>query len=287
MESQTPAATTDAQLALTSEELDSIAESSKPFIGTWNSLISQTNWEKGKIIFEWRSRLQDSGVATQLYSDPAWSRLVGEVTPQHVGRLRRTWERFGDVFTDYEGLYWSHFLAALDWEDAEMWLEGAVQNDWSVSGMRYQRWETLGKLKDDEPRPEDIVSSSGEEGVGAIASTEDSGETVYSGDAPSIQGPLREGPDFGDEPDRQDAPDSAETGTDESVSVGDRVQIDSILEGLPAELSGPFRQFRAAVVAARDDDWQTVKRIDVIALINDLKLLLRKVPASTTDSETS
>src|SRR5690606_12131349 len=73
-----------------------------------------------------------------------WSRRVGNVTPQHVGRLRRAFERFGAVRQEYRGLFWSHFQAALDWDDAEMWLEGAVQNQWSISEMRHQRWEALG-----------------------------------------------------------------------------------------------------------------------------------------------
>ena len=54
-------------------------------------------------------------------------------------------ERFGESRESYDGLYWSHFQAALDWNDAEMWLEGAVQNDWSISEMRRQRGETLGE----------------------------------------------------------------------------------------------------------------------------------------------
>jgi len=49
----------------------------------------------------------------------------------------------GGDSSQYEGLYWSHLQAALDWDDAEMWLEGAIQNQWSVSQMRGQRWETL------------------------------------------------------------------------------------------------------------------------------------------------
>ena len=77
------------------------------------------------------------------YSDEAWAQLVGNVTSQHVGRLRRVHQRFGDDSTQYKGLYWSHLQAALDWDDAEMWLEGAIQNQWSVSQMRGRRWETL------------------------------------------------------------------------------------------------------------------------------------------------
>ena len=69
---------------------------------------------------------------------------MGGVTPQHVGRLRRVFERFGETHDQYAGLYWSHFQAALDWPDAEMYLEGAVQNDWSVAQMRNERWEAMG-----------------------------------------------------------------------------------------------------------------------------------------------
>ena len=102
------------------------------FVGQWNRLISTTNWEKGRIICEWRETLMTDGVPVMQYSDEAWAQLVGNVTSQHVGRLRRVFQRFGDVFDQYEGLYWSHFQAALDWDDAEMWLEGAIQDRKSV-----------------------------------------------------------------------------------------------------------------------------------------------------------
>ena len=121
-----------------------LEEASRPFVGRWHRLVSQTNWEKGRIILQWRRWLQEAGAPASAYSDEAWSRLVGGVSPQHVGRLRRVYERFGQMADQYPGLYWSHFLAALDWPDAEMWLEGAVQNRWSVAGMQNQRNQTLG-----------------------------------------------------------------------------------------------------------------------------------------------
>ena len=121
-----------------------LQEASQPFVGRWHRLVSQTNWEKGRIICQWRRALQEAGASASAYSDEAWSRLVGGVSPPHVGRLRRVYERFGQVADQYPGLYWSHFLAALDWPDAEMWLEGAVQNRWSVARMQAQRAQTLG-----------------------------------------------------------------------------------------------------------------------------------------------
>jgi len=124
------------------------------YIGQWNRLVSTTNWEKGRIICQWRDALIAAGAPVTEYSDEAWSQLVGGVTSQHVGRLRRVFQRFGDVFDQYEGLYWSHFQASLDGEDAEMWLEGAIHNNWSVSQMRGKRWETLGK-PGDAPPPDD------------------------------------------------------------------------------------------------------------------------------------
>ena len=124
------------------------------YLDQWKRLVSTTNWEKGKIICDWRDALQASGAPASEYSDEAWSRRVGNVTPQHVGRLRRAFERFGDVREDYAGLYWSHFQAALDWDDAEMWLEGAVQNQWSISEMRHERWQANGQVAADEPRDE-------------------------------------------------------------------------------------------------------------------------------------
>ena len=125
-------------------DLATIDQTSEQFLGQWKRLVSTTNWEKGQIIHAWRKALRGSGAPPADYADEAWARRVGHVTPQHVGRLRRAFERFGAVREDYPGLYWSHFQAALDWQDAEMWLEGAVQSDWSIADMRQKRWETLG-----------------------------------------------------------------------------------------------------------------------------------------------
>jgi len=130
-----------------------VEKASQRYAGRWNRLVSSTNWEKGRIIVAWRKVLLAAGAAAGSYTDEAWSRRVGGVTAQHVGRLRRVYERFGEVRKQYARLYWSHFQAAVDWPDAEMWLEGAVQNRWSVSRMRHQRWEALGAPPELMPAP--------------------------------------------------------------------------------------------------------------------------------------
>ena len=38
-----------------SELLD---QASRPFVGRWNQLVSDTNWEKGRIIQQWREALR-------------------------------------------------------------------------------------------------------------------------------------------------------------------------------------------------------------------------------------
>ena len=133
---------TDIEVDLTQQQQEQLEECSRSYVGQWRTLISTTNWDKGKIIHQWRESLDGSDLPESSFTDEQWSKTVGGVTPQHVGRLRRTYARFGHVYSEYGTLYWSHFYATLDWEDAELWLEGAVQNGWSVSQMRGQRWET-------------------------------------------------------------------------------------------------------------------------------------------------
>ena len=147
------------------EQATLAVEASTQYVGRWNRLVSTTNWEKGRIIHQWREALRQAGAPAASYTDDAWSRQVGNVTPQHVGRLRRVFERFGQVYEQYEGLYWSHFQAAVEWPDAEMYLQGAVENDWSISQMRNQRWEAMGGAPELKPHDADIVDAELDEDV--------------------------------------------------------------------------------------------------------------------------
>ncbi len=142
-----------------------IEQLSDPHIGNWNRLVSQTNWEKGAVILRWRAAMSEAELPRAAFSDEAWAKRVGSVTSQHVGRLRRVAERFGEKEAAYPKLFWSHFQAALDWDDAELWLEGAVQNAWSVAQMRIQRWEAVGAPEELKPRAEDIFIAELDEDV--------------------------------------------------------------------------------------------------------------------------
>src|SRR5205807_7977210 len=107
-------------------------------------------------------------------------------------------QRFGAMHQDYRELYWSQFQAALDWNDAEMWLEGAEQSGWSVAQMRERRWETLGRVAADRPRPDDVVSSETDEDFEPGRSQQPIAQAI-TGEYGEVAGPRHEGPDFGDD----------------------------------------------------------------------------------------
>ena len=175
----------------------------QPFVGRWNTLVSTTNWEKGRIISQWREALIEAGAPATEYSDEAWASRVGGVTSPHVGRLRRVHDRFGDQATTYQSLFWSHFLAALDWDDAALWLQGAVEEQWSVSKMREQRWKANGELESDRPNGSQIIEVDLDEDtpdLGTAPAQGGNNTRDYDGDTAGVAaGPAYEPPDFGDE----------------------------------------------------------------------------------------
>ncbi len=267
VESQTPPA--EAAAAVNNEE------TSKPFVGRWNHLVSTTNWEKGRIIFEWRDALKASGAPPADCSDEAWGRLVGCVTGQHVGRLRRVYQRFSRNHDRFEGLYWSHFQAAVDWDDAEMWLEGAVQNGWPVGKMRRQRWETLGAVAGEKPRDEDVVASELDEDFEPAGSaTPATGTLTESYD--QVQGPRPEGPDFGDEDEPtgtspESAPEPAVEPAMETPAVAVR-PFENLAE-LPEDVSEAFESMKLAVLHHKSDGWREIGRDEMLGCLDALKEL--------------
>ena len=266
----------DSQSNLAVEETTAISKEtsskSEPFVGQWNQLISTTNWEKGEIIHQWRTALKDNRVPASQYSDEVWSQMVGGVTPQHVGRLRRASERFGHVYSEYEGVYWSHFYAALDWDDAEMWLEGAVQNKWSVSKMRQQRWETLGKIGSP-PDASEIVATEKAEETQSLALA----ENTRNNDRDYIEGPVHEGPDWGDDDEpAKSKPKSAELDSDDELEAPTKphaIRPFESFEDLPEDVMEVANAFKVAIIRHKADDWSEISQADMIGLLDALKQL--------------
>lgn len=276
-----------ATASLAVEELDSASVAlSESFVGRWQKLVSQTNWEKGKIIAEWRLALINGKSPVTAYSDESWARQVGDVTSQHVGRLRRVYERFGESQASYAGLYWSHFLAALDWDDAELWLEGAARSDWSISQMRRTRSEAMGGDQGAKERDEELITSELDDGFVGLAQEDDDIAGSRNDDEDDIRsekdsngriesGPLAEGPDFGDEDSENIASyDSSDTssGLAESFDVsGDQGNPFAELGQLPPDVADALEQFKLCVIRHRSSNWSDFSQSNMVQVLDALR----------------
>lgn len=261
-------------------------EVSEEFVGRWQTLVSTTNWEKGRIIFEWRNALVETGSPSKCYSDDVWARRVGGVTAQHVGRLRRVFERFGSSYSTFKGVFWSHFLTALDWDDAEMWLEGATQSNWSVSEMREARWQAMGGDPAAKPQVEEIVGAEVDDDYSPLSELDDSADAMAKASMeadPDLQdrigtdGPLNEGPDFGDEERASKSED------DDSDSESDTIEEDSLapqsnpfadLPELPSDVADCVEQFKLSIVRHRAAEWADIRQEDMLRTLDALRLFV-------------
>ncbi len=252
---------TDTQQAPGTSNVGKVDDASRPFVGKWHTLVSTTNWEKGRIISEWRTAKQTAGKDVSEYSDESWAALVGEVTSQHVGRLRRVFDQFGEVYGEYEGLYWSHFHAALDWNDAEIWLEGALQKGWSISQMRHQRDKAHGKTDDDaEVSATKIAVDEHATSSGKMSEVVDPDDVEYAGTDAAERGESRPADDTDDMP-------AAERST-----PAKHRPFESLAE-LPDDLADAFEAMKLAILAHKLTSWKEVARDDVLASLEALKEL--------------
>lgn len=249
---------------------------STDFIGEWNELVSTTNWDKGRVIAEWREALENKSAPITERSDEAWVQLVGFVTSQHVGRLRRVYQRFGALREEYEGLYWSHFQTALDWEDAEMWLEGAIQNRWSVAKMRAARWEAVGAPDGVKPEDEEILE--GEiDGEAYDAISEQSSEAApvsYEADSESTKA-EKDSSDDSDDDDSDDDSQASESYEEDSVKAESAARIRPFenLAELPEDVADAFEQFKLVILSHKLTGWEQISRDNMVASLDSLKAL--------------
>lgn len=266
---------------------DLLQATSAPFVGAWQALVSQTNWEKGKIILDWREALVATDAPVHEYSDEAWATLVEHsVTGQHVGRLRRVYKQFGAVQNDYANLSWTHFQIAMDWSDAEMWLEGAVQEKWSVSSMCENRWEATGAAASDKPQESDIIYAElDEDAVAPFQPVSEQKSSTYAPGDSTIRGSYDqasgtqsfEGPDFGDRsyqrPAGANTPSDSLDGaprvvTDDESAAAVQPFID--LADLPDDLQNPLDNLKVAILQHKANHWESVEEETVVGHLNGL-----------------
>ena len=260
-----------------------IDEIALEYVGFWNALVSKTNWEKGKVIHQWRAKLIEEGLPRRIYSDETIAQRIGNVSPQHVGRLRRVYERFGES-EPLPNLYWSHYQAALDWEDADEWLSKASSEKLSVAQTRIARWEKTGAKLSHKPKEEDIVDSEKDEDVnpyndsdsaltGSEIITPTSGSLTSDGskkkskkkkDAQGGQGSLGE---YGGETEPWE-------GSSTSFTTSDVLDAISQLATLPEDLSESLEAVKIAILSHKLTGWKDVQPEQIAAYLSEFKRLL-------------
>ncbi len=266
------------------------ADPSVEFVGRWNHLVSQTNWAKGGIIGQWRQSLIDSGAVVTDYSDEAWAGRVGGVTASHVGRLRRVFDRFGDQYETYPQLSWTHFLVAMEWDDAAMWLQGASDGRWSVSVMRRGRWEAGGGDPNEQPRDSDVMTTDVDEDYVQPSATrgdmpattqpaQGGGSTKTYGDEPAnvSAGRGSEGPDFGDEESLNQFSTSepaAIQAEQDDASNGSLVQPFAGLDALPDDLADAVEMLKLGIVRHKATGWEAVSPDTIRAYMTAFLVLI-------------
>jgi len=258
-------------------ELDPQAQTvTDPFVGQWNTLISQTNWDKGRIISQWRSALITADASSASFSNETWAKQVGAVTSQHVGRLRRVYDRFNADCASYPGLYWSHFLAAIDWDDAELWLEGAMRSRWSISEMRKTRWESTGGDPKNAPRDEELVTTEVDDDYEALKPEYDEESDREQRDRTQASGPLDEDPDFGD----SDYDPSESGGSQAGDPPFESESFDASkepgnpfvgLSDLPPDIADALEQFKLSIVRHRASKWADITQKRMHDVLDALK----------------
>ncbi|MDR2114975.1 MAG: hypothetical protein LBP87_01190 [Planctomycetaceae bacterium] len=275
-----------------------IEELSDPYIGNWNTLVSQTNWEKGAVILRWRQAMIEAELPHGAYSDEAWSRRVGNISSQHVGRLRRVSERFGDKAHDYPNLYWSHFQTALDWNDAELWLEGAVQNRWSVAQMRVQYYEATGASEEQKPREEDIFTAELDEEdfvhnetltVERRVQEKDRTEPRISeiGAADIVEGFGSDVPPFeisDEKPKKKESKKSKNKNSDGNNGSNCNISTGELLattlkdfSEIPSDLADSFEMLKVAILNHKLAGWKEVAPSKLLKLLDTFKTLINSV----------
>jgi hypothetical protein len=253
-----------------------IEEVSSDFISSWNRLISMTNWEKGKLIHNWRAKLLENGLPRQIYSDESLAKRLGNVSGQHIGRLRRVYERFNTTFENYTGLFWSHFQAVLDWDDAENWLANASENQWSVATMRLQRWEAIGSPSGQKPNDADIIMADPDEDVNPYNDS----DTVLDGNRKSVE-PNR------DKDKKKKGEGGSGSGGSTSGDSGDADQdygnFSSPAEAfaqmkqmkdLPEDLKEAFEQLKVVILSHKVSGWREVEPQRILTFLNAMKVVV-------------
>lgn len=94
--------------------------------------LNRCNWEIGECAAKWTKKYARGR------SDADFGALIG-LSGDQVFQRRRVWETFSDVCESYPALRWSHFYAAINWDDAAECFAWANEMQATVAEMKAWR----------------------------------------------------------------------------------------------------------------------------------------------------
>lgn len=109
-----------------------MSESEEQLIQAARDAVSQCNWVVGECASKWVQRYARGR------TDADFGQMVG-LSGDQIYQRRRVWERFGELSSQYQGLKWSFFYVALNWDDAADCFAWAQEADATVAEMRAWR----------------------------------------------------------------------------------------------------------------------------------------------------
>lgn len=112
--------------------------------------VSQCRWVVGECAAAWTERYARGR------TDGDFAVLIG-ISGDQVYQRRRVWETFHGIREAYPSLKWSHFYAALTWEDARDCLSWAEETHSTVAEMRAWRRAQRGEDLSVEPYEEEAI----------------------------------------------------------------------------------------------------------------------------------
>lgn len=107
-------------------------ETEEQLVSRAQTALSSCNWTIGECAALWTKRYSKGR------TDAAFGEMIG-LSADQVYQRRRVWETFNDVREQYTKLRWSHFYAAVTWDDAASCLGWAEDMEATVAEMRAWR----------------------------------------------------------------------------------------------------------------------------------------------------
>jgi hypothetical protein len=153
-----------------------------------------------------------------------------------------------------------------------MYLQGSVENHWSVAQMRNQRWEAMGGHPEQKPRETDIVAAELDEDAPhrddsqpTMAISETFGE-VHDAESQYDDEPRAE---FDSHSDESDAPSPTM-----DAPAAPLLRPFEALPPLPPDLNEGFELMKLAILNHKVSGWREIDRDDVLSVLESLRQLV-------------